>query len=344
MWLDRLVHDEVRWVTSAQIGILANDEVEMSATTHVKPNGFVHSAYFYRSEHEYLNEVVPFILGGLAMDEPVIVGVPTPKLAMLRDALSGAVAKVTMADMAEVGRNPARIMGLLSTYAAAYPDRRVRMVGEPVWPGRADDEYPGCVEHEALSNTLFDGHPVTALCPYDARLGERVVADARMTHPFVWQAGSADRNAEYAPEDALTRYNQPLPVDPMAITHTVNVLADLSPVRSFAASYGSSVGLSPDRVADLQLIVTELATNSVLHTGGSCRLGFWLHNGHFVCEARDGGRFNDPLAGRRAPVGTGGRGLFLVNAIADLVRTHTTPSGTTIQAYLRLGPAWETMS
>jgi hypothetical protein len=50
------------------------------------------------------------------------------------------------------------------------------------------------------------------------------------------------------------------------------------------------------------------------------------------------GRWADPLAGRRPPAGqgVGPYGLFVVNTIADLLRTHTTPAGTTIHAYLRL--------
>ena len=56
-----------------------------------------------------------------------------------------------------------------------------------------------------------------------------------------------------------------------------------------------------------------------------------------VCEARDMGHWADPLAGRRPPAsaGSGPYGLFVVNAIADLLRTYTTPDGTTIHAYLR---------
>jgi anti-sigma regulatory factor (Ser/Thr protein kinase) len=86
------------------------------------------------------------------------------------------------------------------------------------------------------------------------------------------------------------------------------------------------------------MIITELATNSLEHTGGACRLALWQHNGHVVCEVSDGGRLDDPLAGQRTPARgeITGRGLFLINTIADLVRTHTTAAGTTIQAYLRL--------
>jgi anti-sigma regulatory factor (Ser/Thr protein kinase) len=97
------------------------------------------------------------------------------------------------------------------------------------------------------------------------------------------------------------------------------------------------LGLPPDRVADLLLVTTELATNSLDHAEGPCRLAFWYHDGFVVCEARDLGHWADPLAGRRPPAGggIGPYGLFVVNAIADLLRTHTTSAGTTVHAYLR---------
>ena len=117
--------------------------------------------------------------------------------------------------------------------------------------------------------------------------------------------------------------------------------ADLRPARSFAVDYADWVGLSPDGVENLQLVATELASNSLLYTHGACQLAFWRDDDHLVCEARDTGCFNDPLAGRRPPgaSGTASRGLYLVNAISDLVRTYTTTSGTTIQAYLRFEPS-----
>jgi anti-sigma regulatory factor (Ser/Thr protein kinase) len=246
-----------------------------------------------------------------------------------------------MADMTEFGRNPSGLLGKLGVFAAQH-QRRVRVVGECVWPGRTADEYPACVQHEALANAAFEHHEMTGLCPYDASgLDDAVLADARTTHPLVWRAGSAEHSTEYAPDDALSRYNRPLPRNPTAATCLVRKGSDLSSARSFTARYASRLGLSRDRVADLQLIATELATNSLQHTGGSCRLALWRHGKHLICEAGDNGRLDDPLAGRQPPAGdaASGRGLFLINAITDLVRTHTTPTGTTIQAYLRLGPS-----
>jgi anti-sigma regulatory factor (Ser/Thr protein kinase) len=139
----------------------------------------------------------------------------------------------------------------------------------------------------------------------------------------------------------LARCNQPLFLNPAAVTYTVRKSADLRVARSFAAEYAGWVGLSRDDLDYLQMVATELATNSLRYTGGACRLAFWRHNGHLVCEARDGGWLEDRFVGLKRPSasGTASRGLFLVNAMSDLVRTHTTTSGTTIQAYLRVEPS-----
>ncbi|EUA68708.1 regulator of sigma factor domain protein [Mycobacterium xenopi 4042] len=87
------------------------------------------------------------------------------------------------------------------------------------------------------------------------------------------------------------------------MTYTVAEFADLSPARQQGSRYGRLLGLSADGIADLQLIITELATNSLQHGNGKCWLAFWEHDGHLVCEARDTGFLDDPLAGRRPPSG-----------------------------------------
>lgn len=88
---------------------------------------------------------------------------------------------------------------------------------------------------------------------------------------------------------------------------------------------------------DVELVVTELATNSVEHGGGVGTVRLWTAGGHLVCEVRDRGTLGDPLAGRRPPRPDNprGRGLLLVNQIADLIRTHTDPGGTAIRAHFQ---------
>jgi anti-sigma regulatory factor (Ser/Thr protein kinase) len=274
----------------------------------------------------------------------VLIAVLGNNLAALCEALGNDVGAVKTADMTESARNPGRILGgLLRAFADQHRNRAVLMIGERVWPTRTAVEYPACVQHETLINMAFEGRGLTIVCPYDAaHLRPRALADARMTHPVLWPAGSSPHHSpDYAPRAAFARYNEPLPSDPVAVTYTVRKLADLSGARRCATRYARLLGLSPDAITDLQLIATELASNSVQHADAPCRLAFWQRDENLVCEARDTGQLNNPLAGRRPPPpdAAAGRGLFLVNALADLVRTHTCRDGTTIQAYLRFDHA-----
>ncbi|WP_375487944.1 anti-sigma factor RsbA family regulatory protein [uncultured Mycobacterium sp.] len=313
----------------------------MTASPPAHDAGFVHSALLYRSEQEYIDLVVASISEALNNYEPVWAAVPGDKLASLCDALGPLADEtdVTLADVTEVGRNPARLLGVAGGFAQRHRHRPVRLIGEPVWAGRTAVEYPACLQHEALVNLAFDGHRGTGLCLYDAsQLADTVLADARITHPLICVDGSYQRSADYAIDVALQRCNEPLATSPAAVTYTVSELANLSAARQQASRYGRLLGLPAESIADLKLIITELATNSLQHGNGTCRLGFWEHGGYLVCEARDAGFLDDPLAGRRPPSGdeNGQRGLFVVNALADLVRIHATPAGTTIQVFLRL--------
>lgn len=325
--------------------MIESESVGMTAGTELREPGFVHSALFYGSQQEYLDVVGGFVADGLAGDEAVLVAVPRDELALLHDALNAGgsmPAGLRMADISEVARNPGRFMALEGSFANQHRNRRVRIVSQLAWPGRTKDELVACVEHEALVNAALGGYQATGLCLYDAgRLADDVLADARATHPLLWSYGSLHRSAEYAPDTVLKRCNQPLPGNPGAVTYTVRKSSDLRPARSVAVDYADWVGLSRDGIEDLQLVATELATNSLMYTDGACQLAFWREDEHLVCEARDTGQLDDPLVGRMdpGPDSPASRGLFLVNAISDLVRTHTTRTGTTIRAYLRFTPS-----
>lgn len=310
----------------------------MTLSTHVNRRGYDHSALLYESEREYVDSLVQFIADGLAQQQPVLLVVPGDRLASLRDALGDDADEVTMADMTEFGRNPGRIMAGQYSFVERHPDQHVRIIAEPAWAGRTESEYLACMQHEALANIAFSGSSITGLCPYDAScLDESVLAHVRLTHPQVWLGGARRHCPEYAIDTALERCNQPLTTSPAAVTHTVEHAVDLAGARRCAERYGRLLGMAPDRVADLLLVTTELATNSLDHAGGPCQLGFWYDSGFVICEARDMGHWGDPLAGRRPPAapGVGPYGLFVVNAIADLLRTHTSSTGTTVHAFLR---------
>ncbi|MGX7825855.1 anti-sigma factor RsbA family regulatory protein [Actinokineospora sp. 24-640] len=313
----------------------------MTTSTPSSTGEFVHPALFYRSDTEYLAALVPFITDGLAAEHPVAVAVPGPKVRLLTAALGDAAERVRLLDMTVVGRNPGRIIAtVLRRFADTHPDRHVRIIGEPIWPTRSETEYPACAQHEALINAAFAGRDVTIVCPYDTvGLAPSAIADARATHPLVWEADERYLSVEYAPDSVVSRYNLPLPDFGCEDVHLVATAADLPPARHRIAVQARMLGLSPDRVAEVEIIATELATNSLIHAGTPCELRIWTDDGHVVCEGRDKGLLADPLAGRRPalPDNPSGRGLLMINDLADLVRTHTSPLGTTIRAYLRVG-------
>jgi anti-sigma regulatory factor (Ser/Thr protein kinase) len=300
---------------------------------------FVHLALFYRDAAEYRATCLPFILAGLAAGEPVAVAVPGSNLDILRAGLASYRAdlagQVRWLDMTDVGRNPGRILpAVLQSVAGQHARQRVRFIGEPIWAGRSSEEYPACVQHEALLNMSVHGRASAILCPYDATsLDELVISDAAVTHPVLASAAGLRASDTFAPQRAVQNYNRPL--DQPAFAEMMTVLAaDIPQARHLAVSWAGAAGLA-HRYADVATAVTELVTNSVEHGGGQAVLRIWTTNADLVCEVVDFGHLDDPLAGR-LPVAAHqarGRGLLLVHSSADLVRTYLSESGTTIRAY-----------
>ncbi|WP_327313233.1 anti-sigma factor RsbA family regulatory protein [Streptomyces sp. NBC_01235] len=298
---------------------------------------FEHPALFYRTEQEYVDGTVSFVQDGLDVGEPVAVAVPGPNLELIRAGLGADADGVLLLDMTEAGRNPGRIIpGVLRAFADAHRRGRARIIGEPIWAGRSALEYPACAQHEALINAAFEGRPVTILCPYDAaRLDAEVLADARITHPTIVARGTEQVSDAYDWRSVVARYNEALVPAPDAAVYSFGS-DDLSAARAFAVGRAERLGLAGQRLADVELAVAELTTNSVVHGGGRGTLAVWAEAGQIVCEVRDAGRLADPLAGRRPPERgqIGGRGLMLVHYVSDLVRLHTADDGTTVRFYV----------
>jgi anti-sigma regulatory factor (Ser/Thr protein kinase) len=301
---------------------------------------FVHPALFYRTEQEYTRQTTAFLREGLTDGEPMAVAVPGPNLELIKTGLGGDAEGILFLDMTEAGRNPGRIIPkVLRGFADAHPKGRVRIIGEPIWAGRSAIEYPACAQHEALINAAFEGRAVTILCPYDeVRLDPQVIADAKITHPTLISGDGRESVSDaYDWQAVVDRYNQALAPAPDAAAFSYGG-EDLPSVRRFALAQAMRLGMTGERLMDVELAVAELTTNSVVHGGGHGTLAIWAEQEQLVCEVRDAGRLTDPLAGRRPPEPgqLGGRGLMLVHYVADLVRIHTGDDGTTVRFYLSL--------
>lgn len=298
---------------------------------------FVHPAFLYRGTAEYLKGTVSFIRDGLAAGEPVAVAVPGPNLRLLLTELGTDAGRVRLLDTTRAARNPGRVIpSVLCAFADTHHGNRVRIISEPLWAGRAPTEYPACAHHEALINIAFAGRSVTLLCPYDAdRLGRRTLADAQACHPLLIDANGERASTSYAPERIVTGYDQSSP--PAAAPSITFDATSQALVRRFAVVQATRLGLDDDH-AELKLIIDELAANSLAHGGGTGTLCLWAVRGYLVCEVRDAGH----IVGRPADLSsTNGRGLLLVNYLADLVQQRTTPQGTTTRVYLKLSAEGE---
>ncbi|MGW6931399.1 anti-sigma factor RsbA family regulatory protein [Lentzea sp. NPDC054927] len=294
---------------------------------------FAHPALFYSDEESYIDGTVPFVMEGLANAEPVAVAVPNRNLELLKEALSGFAHLVTFIDMADAGRNPGRIIPDLRAFADRHRGP-VRIISEPVWDLRTDVEYPACALHEALVNYAFSGRDLSILCPYDiSALNHDILADAEKTHPVVIDASGHRPSDHFHPARVVVAAHSLPLATPADAASTLVGAGAMAAVRTFAREQAVKFGLAHDRVDDFALAVTELATNSVRHGGGESTVRVWAESESIVCQVNDNGHITDVLAGR-TPVHAndpGGRGLLLVNRLADLVRTQTTSSGTAIQ-------------
>lgn len=300
---------------------------------------FAHPALFYRGDREYVLATTAFVREGLALGEPVAVAVPGPHLELIEDELGDQVRGVRLVDLAMAGRNPGRIIpAVLRDFADRHPDQHVRIIGEPVWPGRSAAELPACAQHEALINLAFAGRDVTILCPYDAeRLHPSVLDEAERTHPVLQDKSGTWESSAYAPERVIEQNNRPLsePLDAVSLDFDSRNLAG---ARELAAGQAATMAFSPARIDDIRLVVAELGANSLDHGGGQGRIRVWDEGATLVCEVTDGGHITDPLVGRSPvdPRSAGSRGLLIVNLLSDLVRIYTKAGSTTVRTYFDL--------
>ncbi len=318
---------------------------DTSPATERDPS-FRHEAMFYAGRAEFLDGTVAFIRDGLAHDEPTLVVVDADKIEALRAALGSDADRVEFADMAEVGRNPARIIPRWRQFVDHHvrADQPVRGIGEPIWAGRSHAELIECQAHETLLNLAFaDSYPWTLLCPYDVEaLTPAVVDEARRSHPFLAYRGDRQVSRDYlAAHPSPARLDHPLPPPPdgAAILAFDSDDQALKTVRGFVFEHARRVGLGQDATDNLVLAANELASNSLRHGGGRGTVSLWRDGDSLICEVRDAGFIDGrPLLGRQHPTvtQTGGRGLWLANQLCDLVQLRSAPAGTTVRAHVSL--------
>ena len=303
-----------------------------------RAGGLSHSALLYRSDDEYRAGLAEFVRGAAAVGAPTQVMLARHRLQLAGAALAALPLRVVLDDMAEVGRNPARLIPAGQSFADDYPGEHVYCLWEPAWPGRSVAERREIARHEGLCNLAFSDRAMTVLCLYDAaRLSAELIAEAELTHPMVISRGWPRSSATYlGPGQLPASCDRPLPLVPAA-AESLSFTDQLGAVRDFVAQQAGEAGLSLARGRDLTLAVSEVAANAVSYANGGA-IRAWRADGDLICQVEDSGFIRDPLAGRRlrAPDTPGGHGLWLVNLVCDLVERRTSPSGTTTRLHMRV--------
>jgi hypothetical protein len=158
----------------------------MATAERATSDAFRHEALFYAGDDDFVARATPFLREGVRRDEPILVVVSAAKIAMLTESLGEDARRVTFADMAGVGANPARIIPAWREFVASrLPGTSARGIGEPIWAARSAEELVECQRHEALLNVAFAGaESFDLVCPYDTTaLPDDVVAEALRSHP-----------------------------------------------------------------------------------------------------------------------------------------------------------------
>jgi anti-sigma regulatory factor (Ser/Thr protein kinase) len=288
----------------------------------------------------FLEGTLRFVDQAVARDEPVLVVVSEPKIKALSAALGVASEGVSFADMADVGRNPGRIIAAWRDFvdSAASSGRGVHGIGEPVSFERSPAELVECQHHESLLNVAFRSDDFRLMCPYDvSTLSQAIIDEARRSHPYLFGPLRSCPSTGFAGSGELSEWRQaPLPEPPgWASILVLTGSEDLTRVRAFVARHAVGAGLTSRRIEDVVLAANEMATNSLRYGGGRVEVRLWSEGDSLLLDFSDQGHIEEPMVGRYrpAPDGLGGRGFWLANHLCDLVQIRSSESGTVVRLH-----------
>lgn len=301
--------------------------------------GFRHEATIYEGEDGFLAATVPYLREALAAGEPALVGVSRERTEQLRGELGAEAEAIRFAEIETAGSNPARLIPFWSEVIAEYPDRPVRALGEPVWPGQGEAEIDECQRHEHLLGAAFGAHlpPISLLCSYDGgALDDDVLGAVGHSHPLVARDGVRAESGSYDPGHDC--FAGAFPDPPRSATRFEFDRTGLFGARQRVGWAAKSAGIPEAATKDLVVAASELATNSIVHGGGAGTLNVWREGERLLVEVRDRGRIEEPLAGRVRPEPTqvGGRGLWLANQLCDLVQIRSGADGTAVRLQMAI--------
>ena len=313
----------------------------MTSTTHTDGTGraFTHRALFYEADSELVDALVPFVRDGVAAAEKVVV-VVRPEVGALLARRLGTTEGYDLLDSEQLYTYPVHTLAqyVEAVRAGTEDGRRMRVAGEPVWVGRSETEIAewSCVE--AACNVVFDGAPLSMLCPYDvSRLDAAVVDAARRTHPEVQVGSDVSRSPRYGAHDHRRAVRgTALPSAPVHSEELVFApAADDSAVTDFATQAAAGWGMADARLRDLAAATRDLVHIARALSVETAVVRLWTDDAALLCELDVAGSLDDPFTGLRPPdsADPGVDRLWQTAQTCDLVAVREIEGGTRIRLH-----------
>ncbi|MFE9767560.1 anti-sigma factor RsbA family regulatory protein [Streptomyces sp. NPDC005808] len=309
--------------------------------------GFVHQALCFGSDDEFLDGTLAFTRDGLAAGEAVLAVTQGRHTPLLEDALGTLSHDVEFVDADDWYRYPSRTLGRYHSYCADRGrDRRVRIIGEPVWRDRTEFETREWTRYESLLNVAFADSGHWILCLYDTRtVPADIVRAASRTHPELslgartWVASPhyTDPADFYAECDS----GRPAALLPDGADDIPFGRGGSAAVRAALAAYARRSGLPEQRTYDMVAAVHEAVVNAVRFGGGGGVLRLRSDPDYVICEVVDDGARSPATPARfpgQLPPGARavrGHGMWVVRQLSDLVAEDLGPSGSAVRMYFR---------
>ncbi|MFE7077520.1 anti-sigma factor RsbA family regulatory protein [Streptomyces sp. NPDC057620] len=312
---------------------------------------FVHQALCYGSDADFLDGAATFALDGLHADDTVLAVLTPRNIGLLGRALGPRSCAVEFVRADDWYGCPSRTLGRYHAYCAEHGTggvgrpSRVRIIGEPVWPGRTEFETREWMRYESLLNVAFAGTGHWILCPYDTRvLPAVVVRSATRTHPeLALGAGESTVSGRYAdPADFCAECDAAAPAALPAGHDDIPFGRDRSAhARDALRSYARDLGVPEQRTHDMVAAVHEVMVNSVRHGGGRGVLRLRNDVEYVICEVTDIGTARQipapPFPGHLPPDRRAerGHGMWVVRQLSDLLTETFDPRGSIVRLYFK---------
>jgi transcriptional regulator with XRE-family HTH domain len=160
-----------------------------------------HEILVFAGDDEFLAATGPYLSEGRDRSEALLAVTTAKNIDILRQQLGESAAQVRFVDSENWYSSPVSALNAYRRFLDESLSRGapwIRIVGEPVWGGRSEEEVRTWHHYESLVNLAFAPMPATVLCLYDERsVDPAIVTAARSNHPKIVEGRGIVDNPDY---------------------------------------------------------------------------------------------------------------------------------------------------